>query len=165
MKSNPGEKGFTLIELVIVLIIMSIALGIVAPFVMTSFDKYRMRETSRGLSNYLRRAREVAINEGTRALIYYVADESAFRTVFQQQGRIVDMGFPVWFEMIDGVEVEVEVNDPFEGFQGEQPHFVFFPMGNAVGGTVKLSMGEERVSIVEIDDLTGGIYIMKDTGA
>ena len=162
MRKLNGRAGFTLIELVIVLIIMAIALGIVTPFMANSFEKYRLRETSRALSEYLRKNRELAISEGIQALVFYVEEDRAFQTRFQKHHEIVSLNVPSFLELIEGVHVEIEVNDPIEILRGEDSHFVFYPMGNAVGGTVKLFFKEERAAVIEIDDLTGSITILKD---
>jgi general secretion pathway protein H len=151
-------KGFTLIELLIVLIIMSIALGIVGPFMANSFDSYRLRESSRGLLVYLMRTREAAIEEGARAIVYFDDEEVAFQTVFRRHGERLPLEFPEWFELAEGVRAEVEVNDPLEGLVDELPHFVFFPMGNAVGGIVRLSVSG-KTTLVEIDDVTGTVSV------
>ena len=143
------EKGFTLIELLIVLIVMSIALGIVGPFMANSFDSYRLRESSRGLLQYFMRTREAAIEEGARAIVYFDDEEEAFQTVFRRHGEVLPLDFPEWFELAEGVEAEVEMNDPLEGLVDDLPHFVFFPMGNAVGGIVRLTMGG-KTTLVEI---------------
>jgi general secretion pathway protein H len=153
-----GRKGFTLIELLIVLIIMSVALGVVGPFVANSFDKYRLSESARGLLEYFKRTREAAIEEGARAVVYYDDQEVAFRTVFTRHGERIPLDFPHWFDLAEGVQAEVEVNDPLEGLIDELPHFVFFPMGNAAGGIVRLTVGG-KISLVEIDDLTGTISV------
>jgi|GEM_PF-851829 len=159
-----GRRAFTLVELIIVLIIMAIAMGIVAPFMASSFDKYRLRETSRGLSSFLRRAREVALKEGIKSLVYFSSEDNTFNVVFQKHGERVPLDFPIWFEVTEGVEVMVEVNDPIEDLWKDTPHFVFFPMGNAVGGTVKLSLKEGDISVVKIDDITGNIAILREAG-
>ncbi|MFQ6104240.1 MAG: Tfp pilus assembly protein FimT/FimU [Candidatus Glassbacteria bacterium] len=165
MTKRCKRAGFTLVELIIVLIIMAIALGIVAPFMAKSFDKYRLRETSRALSDYLRKSREVAIKEGIKAAIYFDEDGGTFQTRYLKHNEVVSLNIPLWFELIEGMKAEIEVNDPIGSLTGEPPHFVFFPMGNAVGGTVRLSLGEDKATIIEIDDITGGIIILKDTSS
>lgn len=159
-----SRRGFTLIELLIVLIIMSIALGIVGPFMATSFDSFRLRESSRGLLEYMRRMREVAIQEGARAVVYFDDEEVAFQTVFKRHGQMIPLDLPRWLDLPEGVRAEVEVNDPLGGLVDEPPHFVFFPMGNAVGGYVRLTVGG-KVTHIEIDDLTGTISVTSGAAA
>jgi len=158
-----GNRAFTLVELIIVLIIMSVAMGIVAPFMANSFDKYRLKETSRALSSFFRKSREIALKEGIRSLIYFSSDENSFQVVFRKHGERIPLDYPDRFKVTEGVEVEVEVNDPFSGLMEDIPHFVFFPMGNAVGGTVKLFLKDGQRSVVKIDDITGDIAILRES--
>ncbi len=155
-----SRRGFTLVELIIVLIIMGIALGIAGPLVMGSLDRYRLRQSTRSLSSYLRKTREVALKEGIRAYVYYSPDDRAFQTVFRRHDERIPLTFPEWFELADGVEAEVEVNDPFSVIGSELPHFVFYPMGNASGGTVTLSIAGEEQATIAVNDLTGNIYVL-----
>jgi general secretion pathway protein H len=153
-------RGFTLVELIIVLIIMGIALGIVGPLVMGSLDKYRLHQSTRSLASYFRKTREVALKEGIRAYVYYNPEDGAFQTVFRRHDERVPLTFPEWFELADGVEAEMEVDDRFDLITGDLPHFVFYPMGNASGGTVTLSVDGEAHSVITVDDLTGNIEVL-----
>jgi len=57
-----GEKGFTLIELMIVIVIMGSILALAAPRIGRSLEKMRLRSASRELSAVLRYTRQMAIS-------------------------------------------------------------------------------------------------------
>jgi len=57
-----GEKGFTLIELMIVIVIMGSMLALAAPRIGRSLEKIKLQSASRKLSAVLRYARQMAIS-------------------------------------------------------------------------------------------------------
>jgi general secretion pathway protein H len=56
-----GERGFTLLELLVVLLLLAVAAGLVAPAVGRSVDAVRLRAEIAGFAALIRHAREQAI--------------------------------------------------------------------------------------------------------
>lgn len=57
-----GEKGFTLIELVIVIVIMGVAIALAVPKIGGSLEKMKLRSATRKLSAVMRYTRQMAIS-------------------------------------------------------------------------------------------------------
>src|SRR5690348_4881583 len=64
-------KGFSLVEMAIVLVVTGIVLAISAPALHRYLESYRVNDAARQVSNELRIARQKAVTNGTRQ--YFVA--------------------------------------------------------------------------------------------
>jgi type IV fimbrial biogenesis protein FimT len=92
MSPRPGEdqRGFTLIELAVTLLVLALAAAVVVPSVGRSVESVRARAEISGFAAYLRAAREQAIARGeaqlvrldpdTRTLAITAADSAAVRS-------------------------------------------------------------------------------------
>lgn len=57
-------RGFTLIELIVVMIVVGVVIGISAPRIKDGMEKINVREAKVSLANYVARARERAVARG-----------------------------------------------------------------------------------------------------
>jgi prepilin-type N-terminal cleavage/methylation domain-containing protein len=62
-----GERGFTLIEIAVVLLILAIAAAFVVPQILNHMRAYRLGVGARNLATALQRARFLATSDNTRA--------------------------------------------------------------------------------------------------
>ncbi|MGD0845526.1 MAG: prepilin-type N-terminal cleavage/methylation domain-containing protein [Geobacteraceae bacterium] len=90
MKKNPmaryGDKGFTMVEMLICVIVMSILFAMAIPTMHEWVNKYDCRQTARQITSMFREARNLAIsnnlqfmvvvNPGTNSFAIYQADRT-----------------------------------------------------------------------------------------
>ena len=66
-----SQRGVTLIELVVVLVILSIALSVVIPSIGNSYDSWALRSAARHTVAFFRQASDSARREGIDLALYY----------------------------------------------------------------------------------------------
>jgi len=136
--------GFTLIELVVVLLVLGLALGLVAPSVSHVSDSIRARAEVAGLSAFLRHAREEAIlrrercevrlDPATQVLTLTTGDQQAVKAsrAIRPPARIASI-------------------TPGAGT------IAFLPEGHSTGGGFVLEAPGGRVYSVTVDPVSGRV--------
>jgi type II secretion system protein H len=138
------ERGFTLLELVITLLVIALAVGLTVPAIGRSTESLRVRAEVAGFSAMLRHARERAIVTRTPQAV--VIDPAAHR-VSRRAG---------------GPEGEVRETRPLSErltVDAEPPPALtvrFEPQGGSSGGDFRLASGGV-VYRVTVDALTGRV--------
>ncbi|MBW1914667.1 MAG: prepilin-type N-terminal cleavage/methylation domain-containing protein [Deltaproteobacteria bacterium] len=139
-------NGFTLLELVLVMVIVCTMLGIAAPSLRGFFASRRTHDASSQIIAMTRHARSQAIVEGriyrlnldTGEGSYWltVMDQGVFRKLFNEFGRT--------FLVPDGTEIELEK----ENEDISQQYVDFFQNGSTETGTIRLT--DRRGDVYEI---------------
>jgi type II secretion system protein H len=139
-----NERGFTLLELIITLLVIALAVGLTVPAIGRSTESLRVRAEVAGFSAMLRHARERAIVTRTPQAV--VIDPAAHR-VSRRAG---------------GPEGEVRETRPLSErltVDAEPPPALtvrFEPQGGSSGGDFRLASGGV-VYRVTVDALTGRV--------
>ena len=157
-KSSNGSivnnRGFTLVELVLVLVIMGLALGVSYPMLSRGTATFHLRATGREILNALRYAREKAITEQVEMRI--VADREkqllVLTDAFGAGDRSYAMPHDVRIErvLLSGQEV---VDGPLV--------LRFLPNGSSDNAEIVIRSTSGASLKVETDPLTGGARIGK----
>ena len=129
-------KGFSLIEILVVMVILGIMAGIATPMVGRIFDNLEFRQQIKRFSSTLRYAKLLAITKGEQVSLTLAEGEDC---VFQLRGPIEeDRSCTLGDE-------EILTMDPGE--------IVFYPEGTATPGLLTFEQGE-RVKLIRLDLLT-----------
>jgi general secretion pathway protein H len=142
-----SEKGFTLIELVVVLAIAALLLAIVLPFTFNRRGRDELSGGAREIAGALRLARSQAIIEN-RPVRFVVDIENGF---YRAPGASAAHAVPAGSHISLYTAQEEQLN-------GTTGAIRFFPDGSSTGGGIGLSLGAERYDIL-VDWLTGGVSI------
>jgi len=134
------SRGFTLIELVVTLFVLTLAATVVAPSVVNGVETLRARTEAAGLATFLRGAREQAV---THQRAYEVQVKSEEGIVELRTGNTV----PATRKLATGVRVTV---DP------PARAITFLPQGLSSGARLRVELGG-RVYLVTVDPLTGRV--------
>jgi prepilin-type N-terminal cleavage/methylation domain-containing protein len=126
------DRGVTLVELLVVMVILSVALAVVAPSMSNSYDNWMLRSAGRRTVALFRFASDIARRDGTEVAGYYadhrfqllrkgsifrqlevppsitVSPEKPSGVVFLPTGQIIATG-PVVFENRRGRKMILEV--------------------------------------------------------
>jgi len=140
--------GYTLIEVVVVLVVLAVACAVMTPAVGRTIDGVKVRTEVAGVASFLRRAREQAV---TRGESYEVALDSGARALlFRRAGG----------DSIAGAEARRHLSPLLHvapALGGIAPRIIFMPQGRSSGGSFRVEAVGPRVYLISVDALTGRV--------
>jgi type II secretion system protein H len=144
--SHPGSSdGFTLLEVVVVLVLLGLAAALVIPSFTAGLRGLELETAGRDLITRMKQARTDALNQQTvfRVVLSDDSVEAARYALVDEYGRPLKA-----YELPADVSVEVQ--------EGELPLTIsFYPNGRSSGGWFDLrSEGGRKLKIV-VDPVTG----------
>jgi general secretion pathway protein H len=144
------RRGFTLIEMAVVLLVLALAAAVVTPSIGRGLDAIRLRAEVAGVASFLRAARERAISQHRalevgidgdgRALVLKARDQDPSRGA--AGGLVVRRLSPL---------VRLEADPP------QARTVTFFAYGLSSGGRFRLEGPGAAVYVVTVDPLTGRV--------
>ena len=149
MKKNTNSKGFTLIELMIVIAILGILAGIAAPNFQTYMTRMRLNGAARQIMTDLMEARSKAVSGNNRFRVFFLDDH---------QYKVLDDDNNNNAEDSGETTITRDIQDEYYGVTlSKTADPIFYPRGTAYGTTIKLtnSSGLKYVKVA----LTGRIKI------
>jgi type II secretion system protein H len=134
-------RGFTLIELVVTLFILSLAATVVAPSVVTGVETLRARTEAAGIATFLRAAREQAVTHNRAHEVRVKSEEG-----------IVELraGDSVTATRRLAAGVRVTADPPAARL------VTFLPTGLSSGARLRVEMAG-RAYLITVDPLTGRV--------
>jgi general secretion pathway protein H len=146
MKGTTAERGFTLVEMLVVLALVSVLLAVSLPYARNSGEAQRLDAESRRLAALLSEARVTALSLGTEAVARFNLDQRRAEVIGGTRSVDLPDGF--------GLKVLTAADE----IEGREAGIRFFPEGGSTGGKVIVShQGKERV--IAINWLTGAVVI------
>jgi general secretion pathway protein H len=140
-------RGFTLVELLVVLALMGLALTIASPLIGNALPGTQMRASARDVATGLRYARSLAISSNTD--VTFDVDVEARRFAVSRSKRNGD--FPK--------DAEITLTTARSELFGSGGGSIrFFPDGTSTGGGVEI-VREKRRFLITVDWLTGRVAI------
>lgn len=149
-RDRDWDGGFTLVELLVVLLLVAILTTLAAPMARRALPGFELDATTETLVDALRLVRSTAIREG----------RDTWLTVDVGEGTYWRQGGPSAFRVPDGIAFDLLTAER-ERIDGETGRIRFFPDGSATGGTIVLSRGRDRRH-VEVDWFDGRIGVDDD---
>ena len=155
LPSRVRQTGFTLLELIVVLVLLGIIAVLVAPGLVGSLENAKLKTASRELLATLRVQRSEAIAQGRIITLRFAGDESSYRV----DGEPVSLaeGLSVVYQAATGAAIE--------GVQGSalpdtgNNDLAFYPDGSTSGALLQLRLGE-GLRYIRIDWLTGAVSLL-----
>jgi general secretion pathway protein H len=163
----PNRKGgFSLVELIVVLVIMGVSAALVVPRLTGSLHNAQIRAALRDASNLMRRARVHSVLERRE---YEVVVDRQTSVLSLQQPETSDEEPP---QVMGSVQLPedlsiVSLDSAFSRVKQKhenwtRKYLTFYPMGNSTGGSLHLMDGKERHYAVEINPFTGRVKILDE---
>jgi general secretion pathway protein H len=146
---TPGKrtKGFTLIEMVVVLVLLGMVYALAGPYIGAGQTALGATAATRQLAAGLRKARSVAVADGREAVL----------TVDVENRRFQVTGDPKVYELPKGIDLKLYtaqkelLDDKIAGIR-------FLPDGSSTGGRITVSIGQVE-QIVDVDWVTGSVAV------
>ena len=140
------QRGFTLLELVVVLVIASLAISLVGPGYQRLLPSLTLEAESRKIMALLRHARSQAIFTGTEVSISLDAEGSGLHLSYREQP----------YRLPERLTLVLE-EGPAQGERAPgAAQILFYPRGDSSGGSLSLKM-EERNEVIRVDWLSGRV--------
>ncbi|WP_045225077.1 GspH/FimT family protein [Methyloterricola oryzae] len=145
--------GFTLVELMVVLVVAALLAGVAVPNMMPAIDAMRMRAAAGDIASALRYVRGQALSRGREATFFLDVEKHYYRV----SGRQKNFGLPS--------SIKLELFTAEHELQGEGGGSIrFYPDGSATGGRVTLVAGNKK-NLIDVNWLTGAIVLREDAEA
>ena len=149
-----GEaNGFTLLELVLVLLLMSLIAGLTLPFVASTLDRITLQSEVRQIASALQFARSEAISKKTLYTFNIDIDENQYWLGIPKQEEITQP------KPIDETDRILDYKKTDDTLTEGAFMILFYPRGNSSGGTLRFisinDKDEENIYAVNIDPITG----------
>lgn len=156
-----NNRGFTLLELIIVLVFIGMIAGLTTPFVISTLERVKHQTEARKISSALRFARSEAIARKTVSTFnanigdkkYWISHKNKKKS---SNSRTLDSRFSMSY--INGNEETIK-----DGTFAVK----FYPRGNSSGGAIlvenKIPKNSEPPYEIIIDPITGSSRIQQET--
>lgn len=155
-----GRNGFTLIELVIVLIIVSLLAVLLTPNLTRTLSHLEAKGAAKRISAILRYCRSDAVNKRKVNLVALDA-ASHVVSVYSVNEEETEPKAERLYPLPPGVKLEkIEVGKNL--FDASQPTFEFYPNGASNGGRAVVQSERGRAYTIRVDILTGGVKVLEE---
>ena len=152
-----GSKGFTLLELVIVLIIISLLALLITPNLTKTLSHMEAKGAAKRIAAILRYCRSDAINKRRVNLVSFDT-ASNLVSVYSIDEDEAEPKAQRFYPLPGGVKMEkIEVGKTL--FDSSVPTFEFYRNGGSNGGTVSIQGERGQAYSVRVEMLTGGVKV------
>ena len=151
------SRGFSLLELIIVLIIISLLALLVTPTLTKTISHMEVKSVAKKISAILRYCRNDAINKNRIYQVNFDTESNRVSVLSAEEGED-KLSMRNSYPLPRDVRMEkIEAGKTF--FENTLPSFEFYPNGGANGGTAVVRGGEGRGYLIRVDFLTGTVKV------
>ena len=159
------DKGFSFIELIVVLVLISLSVALVAPSLSRFSKAVELKAAAKKISAILRYCRSEAVNKGK---VYQVLFDSDLREVKvqstgsteEEEKKEGEKPSQKAYALPAGVQIkEVKVESP--QYPADFPTVEFYPNGGSNGGVIFLDAQDNKGYKIKVHFLTGGVAMEK----
>jgi type II secretion system protein H len=151
--SKLEDKGFTLLELILVLLLMGLIAGLTLPFVASTLDRLKLQSEVRQIASALQFTRSEAISKKTLFTFNFDIDKNYYWLAMPKQDEVTQS------KSIDATVRILDYQRTDETLTEGSFMILFYPRGNSSGGTLRFKSindkDEENIYAVIIDPITG----------
>lgn len=154
-----GTEGFTLLELILVMLILSTVLAMAGPSLRGFFASRKAHDTAAQILAITQYARSQAISEGITYRLNFDVSERTYWLTSWQSGTFKELktGLGRTFTLPKDIEMDLENVEEDQG----KIFLKFTPRGIVTAGTVRLSDQSGRTVEVTAPTMTEPFYIVE----
>lgn len=141
------SRGFTLLEILVVLFFLGLAYALAVPAITSGAASLELKSATRQLAAGLRKARGVAITRRREAILSLDVTGKKFAVSGDAKAYAIPSRVEISLFTAQSEQVQEQVGN-----------IRFFPDGTSTGGRITLSVGNARHA-VDVDWLTGKVSI------
>ncbi len=135
-----GNRGFTLLELLVVLFLVTLFMAIVLVNVGGLYERFLLRETALNIVRTINRARALSITERAPVILKIDTELNSFWISSRSKGDI------------NRINISKDIR-----LEGED--VIFSPLGDSTGGVIKITDRKGRAYLIAIDKSTSQVSI------
>jgi general secretion pathway protein H len=144
-----NERGFSLIELILVLLLIAVSMAIVLPNIGKGLQEREVRSSALGLAATARELRSRALFDGVPQQLVVNVSQNSYLVA---RTREVQLPAQVKFVSVQGGE----------SVERDMKRFYFFPNGSALAGEIILADSDKAISyLIRMEPLTGKIEVLR----
>jgi general secretion pathway protein H len=147
MQLRRPQQGFTLIELMLVIVLMAMTYVLVPRYLFSGVSGADLKASSRDIAAGLRAARAEAVHSRRDTSLVLDMEKRSFRISGSEQVR----------QLPEALELKLQTAQS-EIVNESQGAIRFFPDGSSTGGRVTVASGQRKFE-VDVDWLTGKVSI------
>jgi general secretion pathway protein H len=150
-------RGFTLLEVMVVLVIMALILVVVPPFLPNVMASTHVKSAARELAASLKTARSQAINHQSETTLLVNIDQESY--VLTEGSRNLKSNNQTYKNLVlpDAADLSL-ITAESEKLSENEGQIRFFPDGSSTGGQIKLAFKDQEY-LVNVHWLTGRVRI------
>lgn len=159
--------GFTLLELIVVIIIIGFMSAMIIPTIGGSINNLKLKTASKRVSAALRYARNQAVSQKKTYLATFDFEKNSLslkkkvKESQEPEEEITKKPEIKTYYLPEGVKIEKVVANEEEVDSGLF-HLIFFPYGGSSGGTITLTGNRDKTYNIEVDFITGLVKLIDD---
>lgn len=142
-----GGAGFSLIELILVLLLLGLVYGLAGPYLGVGQSTLDAKAATRQLAAGLRKTRSVAVAEGREAVLTLDVEGRKFTVTSDPKG----------YELPKSIELKLYTSQR-ELVDSSVAGIRFLPDGSSTGGRITIAVGEFE-QIIDVDWVTGRVTV------
>ena len=158
------NRGFSLVEMVIVLVLIALSVALVTPSLSRFSKRVELKTSAQKVSGILRFFRSEAVQKGK---VFQVLFDPALRVVTvralegddpEEEGKEKAKIQEKRYFLPSGIQMR-EIKIPSPEFPSELPTIEFYPHGGSNGGIILLERQGEKGYRIQVHFLTGMVEI------
>ncbi len=144
------DDGFTLIELIIVVILVGLMAALAAPAIGNSLSSIRLNTSIRRLSAVLRNTRSRAIADKQNYRISFIPEGTSYSYPTTSGDKSITIAHGIQIKSVYQADEDIEM---------EELNLYFYPKGNSNGGKIVLENEREQSFYLIVDAISGRVKI------
>ncbi|MET0065262.1 MAG: prepilin-type N-terminal cleavage/methylation domain-containing protein [Candidatus Thiodiazotropha sp.] len=142
-----SAAGFTLIEIMLVLVILGLIYSLAPPLFHKAFPALKLKAVTRDLVQEIRFVQQSAITTGQPTAMRFELSEDRYQSALINAGALRQL--PEGFHFVH----------PPSNLAGQTLELHFYPDGSASGGQVQIGV-DKRLYTIQVDWLTSQVEIL-----